>query len=375
MREESIEKMSQSAFSNGYRFKPINVYGPEDRTRIENNVGKMFSDQIMNDIMLYNVVDRLTYVRDYNVRKSINFMMAVKDKKGETVAFAEMVYSKNSEMLYIKKFKIEEGHCDKEILSLAVTGAKDHLNDFGMGFSNVITSPQVDGTKKELDIMMDMGMKFMAFTPKTDYGELNEAKSNIPSEKNEIVLFPFKEQIEKLEPSELVVKYTSKQIPTEEVKPKEVKDKKEEENKKEIIEDKKEEKKEIKDKKEKEELWWDKSKKLEIEKEMLKEMHVLLIKKYGKKNLEINQEKFKLFLDDVKDEEEDLTFLYNLFRKDNEVKITVKKMDEIEKLLLLFNNWHKEEEDEQEEDSSTSNGKNVDKGIMKLIKDFSKGLR
>lgn len=365
MREESIEKMSKSAFSNGYRFKPINVYGPEDRTRIENNVGKMFSDQIMNDIMLYNVVDRLTYVRDYNVRKSINFMMTVKDKKGETMAFAEMVYSKSSEILYVKKFKIEEGHCDKEVLSLAISGAKDHLNDFGMEFTNIITSPQVDETKKDLEVMMDMGMKFMAFTPKTDFGGLSEAKTNIPSEKNEIVLFPFKEQIENIKPSNLIVEHTSKTPSLEEKT----------ENKKEKDESKKEEKdkKEVKDEKKKE--LWDKSKKLEIEKEMLKEMHVLLIKKYGKSKVEINEEKFKLFLDDVKDEEKDLNFLYSLFKKDSDVKITVKKMDEIEKLLLLFNNWHNEEEEEQEEDSQSGNGKNVDKGIMKLIKDFSKGLK
>jgi hypothetical protein len=359
MREESIEKMSKSAFSNGYRFKPINVYGPEDRARIENNVGKMFSDQIMNDIMLYNVVDRLTYVRDYNVRKSINFMMAVKDKKGETIAYAEMLYSKSSEILYVKKFKIEPNHSEKEVLSLAISGAKDHLNDFGMEFTNIITSPQVDGTKKDLEIMMDMGMKFMAFTPKTDYGELSEAKENVPSEKNEIVLFPFKEQIENIKPSNLIVEHTSK-ISSLDDKTKQKKEK--------------EDKKEIKDEKKKE--MWNKSKKLEIEKEMLKEMHVLLIKKYGKSKMDINQEKFKLFLDDVKDEEKDLNYLYNLFKKDSDVKITLKKMDEIEKLLLLFNNWHSEDEkEEQEEDSPPANGKNIDKGIMKLIKDFSKGLK
>jgi hypothetical protein len=149
MKEGSIDYMSQKAFSEGYMFKPVNVYGPEDRQRIENNISKMFSDQIMNDIMLYNIVDRLTYVRDYNVRKSINFMMTVKDKKGETIAFTELVYSKNSEMLYVKKFKIEEGHNEKEFLSLAIKGAKYHLNYFGRKFKTIITTPQVGGSNND----------------------------------------------------------------------------------------------------------------------------------------------------------------------------------------------------------------------------------
>lgn len=347
MKEGSIDYMSQKAFSEGYMFKPVNIYGPEDRQRIENNVSKMFSDQIMNDIMLYNIVDRLTYVRDYNVRKSINFMMTVKDKKGETIAFTEMVYSKNSEMLYVKKFKIEEGHNEKEVLSLAIKGAKDHLNDFGMKFNTIITSPQVGGNKKDLEVMMDMGMKFMAFTPKTDYGELTQAKENIPSEKNEIVLFPFKEQIEKINPSNIIL------------------------DNKTINEKGKEERKNEKIKKEK--MWNDKGKKLELENEILKEMHVLLIKKYGNQKADISEKKFRVFLEDVKEEEVELSFLFQLFKKEKDVKVTIRKMDEIEKLLLLFKNW--EDKHKETEEPSVKGGKNIDKGILQLIKNLNKGTK
>jgi hypothetical protein len=343
MKEGSIDYMSQKAFSEGYMFKPVNVYGPEDRQRIENNISKMFSDQIMNDIMLYNIVDRLTYVRDYNVRKSINFMMTVKDKKGETIAFTEMVYSKNSEMLYVKKFKIDEGHNEKEVLSLAIKGAKDHLNDFGMKFNTIITSPQVGGSKKDLEVMIDLGMKFMAFTPKTDYGELNQATENIPSEENEIVLFPFKEQIEKINPSNIISS-----------------------NKK-----GKGEKKIEKTKKEK--MWNDKGKKLELENEILKEMHVLLIKKYGNQKADISEKKFRVFLEDVKEEEVELSFLFQLFKKEKDVKVTIRKMDEIEKLLLLFKNW--EDKYKENEEPSVQGGKNIDKGILQLIKNLNKGIR
>ncbi len=353
MKEESFQQLSQQAMSNGYMFKPITVHGPEDRQRVADNIGEMFRHQIINDFMLYNVVDRLTYVRDYYVRKSLNFMMTVKDKKGETIAFAEMVYSKNSEMLYVKKFEVEEGHPEKEVLSLAVKGAQDHLKDYGMKFNNIITSPQVSGSKKDLDIMMDMGMKFMAFTPKTDYGELNQAKTNIPSEKNEIVLFPFKEQIEKLKPSAIISENKQEPLKVNDNKTKEVK---------------------AKEKTTKEKIWEEKGKKIELEKEILKEMHILLVKKYGRNKVEVNEEKFRIFLDDIKDQEKDLTYLFNLFKKDSDIKITIRKMDEIEKLLLLFKSWEDKYNDE-DETPSAHEGKNIDKGILQILKNISKGIK
>jgi hypothetical protein len=369
MREETIERMSKQALTNGYMFKPFAIYNFQDRDRAIHNAGNMFRNQAINDFMIYNVVDRLTYVRDYHVRKSINFMMTVKDKKSETIAFAEMVYSKNSEMLYVKTFKCEEEHCNKEVLSLAIKGAKDYLNDYGMKFNNIITSPQIGVDKKELEVMMDMGMKFMAFTPKTDYGELEEAKENIPSEKNEVILFPFKEQLEKIKPHDIMEGKEVKQVKQEsqpKSKFKEIKTKKEE--KVEKKEDKKEEK-EIKELSNMNRLWFH-SKKLELEKEILKEMHVLLVKKYDLKKEDLDVNKFKLFLNDVKNEEKELTYLYELFKQDDEINITIKKMSEVEKLLLLFKNWGDDMEDEKE-----SSSEKVDKTILGLIKDYEKRLR
>lgn len=400
MKENSFQKLSQSALTKGYMYKPLTVYNHEDRLRVFKNIEEMFKKQIINDFMLYNVVDRLTYVRDYFVRKSINFMMTVKDRKGETIAFAEMVYSKNSEMLYIKKFQIEKGHNEKEVLSLTIRGAKDHLNDYSMKFNTIITSPQVSNSRKDLDIMMDLGMKFMSFTPKIDYGELNQTKSktNIPSEKNEIVLFPFKEQVEKKSFGELgdnVKKSSEKEtsfiqnvdgrgaLLTKE-KPPTPKGKvkstspiipkiKEDKIKKEGIDI---EKIEVKKSDKIDKLWEEKGKKLEVEKEILHTMHVLLIKKYGNKKDKFSEEKFRIFLDDIKEEETDLTYLFELFKKDSDVKITLRKIDEIEKLLLLFNKWGEEDEEKEEKEEIEGKDKKGKKkgGIDSLISNLLKGF-
>jgi len=337
MKEESLTKMSEMALSNGYMFKPINMYGPDDRQRIVNNIADLFKDQAMNDFILYNIIDRLTYVRDYHVRKSINFMMTVKDKKGETIAFAEMVYSKNSEMLYVKNFKVEEGHNEKEVLALSIKGAKDHLKDYGLKFNTILTSPKVSDSKQNLSVLMDMGMKFMAFTPKMDYGVLSNNKETLFSEKNEIVLFPFKEKIEQVSSPKLI------------------------ENEKKV--DGNSSKKQNK-------LWEEKKKNLNVEKEMLSEMHVLLVKKYGKDKIDLNEEKFRKFLNDVKEEETELAYLFKLFKKDNDVKITLRKMDEIEKLLLLFKTWDEEQKKNCEPEIRGS--KKIDQGILELIKNFNK---
>ena len=336
MKEESLTQMSEMALSNGYMFKPINMYGPEDKQRITNNVSELFKDQAMNDFVLYNIIDRLTYVRDYNVRKSLNFMMTVKDKKGETIAFAEMVYSKSSEMLYVKTFKVQEGHNEKEVLALSIKGAKDHLKDHGLKFNTILTSPKVSDNKENLNIMMDMGMKFMAFTPKTDYGTLHNNKENTFNEKNEVILFPFKEKIEEVKPSNLIKSNGQVQKM---------------------------------DKKKQDKLWADKKNKLNVEKEMLDEMRVLLVKKYGNEKLDLTQDKFKRFLNDVKEEETELAYLFKLFKKENDVKITLRKMDEIEKLLFLFNKWDEEHKKEQPEEKGS---KKIDYEILKLIKNFNK---
>lgn len=336
MKEESLTRMSEMALSNGYMFKPINIYGPEDRQRVVNNVADLFKDQAMNDFVLYNIVDRLTYVRDYYVRKSLNFMMTVKDKKGETIAFAEMVYSKNSEMLYVKTFKAQKNHNEKEVLALSIKGAKDHLKDHGLKFNTILTSPKVSDNKENLNVMMDLGMKFMAFTPKTDYGVLSNNKENLFSEKNEIVLFPFKEKMEEVKPSNVVT--TKKEVKT--ANPKHDK------------------------------LWEEKKKKLNVEKEMLDEMRVLLVKKYGKEKLDLTEDKFKRFLNDVKEEETELAYLFKLFKKDSDVKITIRKMDEIEKLLLLFQNW--DEKHKKKDECDLRGSKKIDQGILELIKNFNK---
>jgi len=102
-------------------------------------------------------------------------------------------------------------------------------------------------------------------------------------------------------------------------------------------------------------------------------MHVLLIKKYGNQKADISEKKFRVLLEDVKEEEVELSFLFQLFKKEKDVKVTIRKMDEIEKLLLLFKNW--EDKHKENEEPSVQGGKNIDKGILQLIKNLNKGIR
>ncbi len=171
MRGDSFNELSTQATKLGYLVAPFPVANSSDLIMKQASLTRTMTGLRMNEFMQKEIIDRLTFTRDYGITKSINFMVVSKDMSGQPVAIANFVYSKSSGIMYLKDFAVagREGVEKKLVLALLATGARDYMKDYSLFPKAIVASPSVTkGEFAELNFMKDLKMKFMTLEPKAE---------------------------------------------------------------------------------------------------------------------------------------------------------------------------------------------------------------
>jgi hypothetical protein len=134
---------------------------------------RTITDNLLKEFVSRELVDHLTYVRDYLINKSINFMLFGKNMNGKTVAVGQFVYSPSSNYLFLKDFRVVAGEDQKMLIGFMVTSAREYMASYGFNPKAIITSPSVRTRNvDQLRFMTDMGMQFLSIEPKHDVNYL-----------------------------------------------------------------------------------------------------------------------------------------------------------------------------------------------------------
>ncbi|MEM3363896.1 MAG: hypothetical protein QXS93_00085 [Candidatus Micrarchaeia archaeon] len=171
MHNDELEQQSKQALSKGYIVTPFALSNESDKMLRAAALSHIMKAVSMNEFMQREIIDRLTYTRDYGISKSINFMVVSKNDIGQPVGVAHFVYSKSSGIMYLQDFAISEKKDvhKNEVLALLAVGAREHMIEYGMRPKAILVSPSLkkDGIEG-LNLMRELKMKFMALEPKTE---------------------------------------------------------------------------------------------------------------------------------------------------------------------------------------------------------------
>jgi len=173
MQDDSLNKYSREALSQGYIVAPFVVSDSSDLAMKSASLSRTMSALYIDEFTQRQIIDRLTYTRDYGIKQSINFMVISKNENGKPLGIANFVYSKSSGVMYLKDFVIaeDENVNKRAVLALLAVGARDHMREYDMYPKAVIISPSLKHTKlSDLSFMDDLKMKFMTLEPKTESG-------------------------------------------------------------------------------------------------------------------------------------------------------------------------------------------------------------
>ncbi len=182
--QSPITEYSKNALSHGYFMMPVSIIDAQDKARRKQSLMKMLSSNFIDMFVLRDIIDHITYVRDYMIRKSINFMLVSKNSEGNVIGIANFVYSKSSAMLYLKRYYISDDVNKTEVLAFFIRGADNYLQSYGYSFKGLLSSPS--SIKREgVSMMRDIGMKFMFMEP------LSEDKADKSSKQGPVV-YPIK---------------------------------------------------------------------------------------------------------------------------------------------------------------------------------------
>lgn len=171
MHEDLLDKYSREAIRKGYIVTPFSAFDAADMQMKMAALRRTMAALHMSEFMQREVIDRLTYTRDYGIRQSINFMVISKNEAGKPLGIAHFIFSKSSGIMLMKEFVIAESkNTDKKaVLALLATGARDYMMDYNMFPKAVVISPSVKrGELGELNFMKELKMKFMALEPKAE---------------------------------------------------------------------------------------------------------------------------------------------------------------------------------------------------------------
>ncbi|MGB9693608.1 MAG: hypothetical protein ACPLYF_02055 [Fervidobacterium sp.] len=160
MNMSTIPELARKALLEGYIVKPFHFADEVDKKAKLNALSKNVEDIFLRNFILEHIVDRLTYIKDYMIKNSINFMVMVKDVEGNVVGVGNFIYSKSSNMLYIRTYKTVKNAEPNKILALLISGAKDCMGEYGFQTKAVIASSQLDKKNMaHLKSMEEIGMK------------------------------------------------------------------------------------------------------------------------------------------------------------------------------------------------------------------------
>ncbi|MCX8205863.1 MAG: hypothetical protein N3H30_01400 [Candidatus Micrarchaeota archaeon] len=166
---QELAELSSQAISQGYMVTPFTITDSSSLVLKQNALNMVVRDTLLRNFINDQVIDRLTYTRDYGITKSINFMVIGKDMKGNAVAVGHFIYSKSSKYIYLKDFMVSSGCDAKALVAFMSTAAKDYMAENGFEAKGFIASPSIRGRHAEaVEFMRSLGMGFMSVEPKTD---------------------------------------------------------------------------------------------------------------------------------------------------------------------------------------------------------------
>ncbi|GEM_PF-3087655 len=201
MAENDISQLTKRALEHGFMVMPFAFNDVAERALRMEALNNMLRDAHIREFVMDHIIDRLTYVRDYLINKSINFMVIAKDINGQPICVAHFIYSKSSHLLYLKDYIIKKDAAtdSKMILAFIVNGAKDYMAGYGFIPKAIISSPSVKQKGlAAVNFMREMGMKFMTFEPKVEgaagghYHPLGGSETLHHQLDKGIVVFPLK---------------------------------------------------------------------------------------------------------------------------------------------------------------------------------------
>ncbi|MEM0438117.1 MAG: hypothetical protein QXU54_02340 [Candidatus Micrarchaeia archaeon] len=166
---QELAELSSQALAQGYMVTPFTVTDSSNLTLKQNALNMIVRDTILRNFINDQIIDRLTYTRDYGITKSINFMIIGKDMAGNAVAVGHFIYSKSSQYIYLKDFMVAKDCNAKAMVAFMSTAARDYMAENGFEAKGFIASPSIKGRHAEaVEFMRSLGMDFMAVEPKTE---------------------------------------------------------------------------------------------------------------------------------------------------------------------------------------------------------------
>lgn len=166
---QELAELSSQALAQGYMVTPFVVTDSSSLALKQNALNIIVRDTVLRNFINDQIIDRLTYTRDYGITKSINFMIIGKDMAGNAVAVGHFIYSKSSRYIYLKNFMVTKDCNAKVMVAFMSTAARDYMAENGFEANGFIASPSIKGRHAEaVEFMRSIGMDFMAVKPKTE---------------------------------------------------------------------------------------------------------------------------------------------------------------------------------------------------------------
>lgn len=199
--DEKLTAMKAKQEPQSYMLSQLFIANERDKALKRRALQSMITDNYIKNFIIYDVLDRLTYTRDYDIRKSINFMVMSKTLDGEVVGVAHYVYLKSSNLLYLKKYRVAGDANFEEVSRVLIEGGRGVMMDYGYRPKAVVASPSIkeEGGMEEVNSLRRQGLRFMSLRPSTkgSMDVISSAYSKfdqhfLEGRKKEISVFPLK---------------------------------------------------------------------------------------------------------------------------------------------------------------------------------------
>ncbi len=167
------------AFNEGYIVRDFMKYNIVE-TKMRLNELRQMSSEAINKLLADMFIERLTFVRDYFSRKTINFMEYIKDKNGRVVGVGHFTYNKDTKLLLMREYEFEKGYPRADLMEFLIYGARDSLREHGFRVNGLMFAQKP--TYEDLSALKHIGIRVLGYKDNKDFHREfdNNKPDNIP---------------------------------------------------------------------------------------------------------------------------------------------------------------------------------------------------
>ncbi len=155
MRQIDTTQAINKAFSEGYIIRDFLKYNQIETQMRLKALREYTASKMIYKLFEDKFIDRLTYVREYYTKKSINFMIYIKDKNGLVVGVGHFTYNKDTRLMLLREYQIESKN-RRELLKYLIYGARDTLREHGFKTDGLMISKRPPSYDMDGLAMLDM---------------------------------------------------------------------------------------------------------------------------------------------------------------------------------------------------------------------------